>query len=125
MIRYFVSISSIFIVSFIPLYKSYLSLYYIINKNDIEKQFCINKNKPYLNCHGKCFLSLRYEKIDKSNANNNLYNKLSFIKDLSYYSISNSNIILFNKFSFNDYLNITDVFYYFQYVSFIFHPPSF
>ncbi len=123
--RYILSIVSIGLILFLPLYKSYLSVYYLINKGFIEKEFCVNKNKPALNCHGKCFLSLRYEKIDKSAASENiLFYKLSFIKDLSYF-ISDSNINLFNKFTFNQYLSITDAFYFFQYVSFIFHPPTF
>ena len=36
-----------------------LVAYYHLNKEYITELFCINKEKPELNCDGKCYLSLQ------------------------------------------------------------------
>lgn len=39
--------------------------YYQINKDFIAKNLCENRDKPQMNCCGKCYLNKQLKKIDK------------------------------------------------------------
>lgn len=41
-------------------------VHFKLNQENIEKEFCINKTKPELQCHGKCHLK---KELEKSNSN--------------------------------------------------------
>ena len=41
-------------------------VHFKLNQKNIEKEFCINKTKPELQCHGKCHLK---NELEKSNSN--------------------------------------------------------
>eukprot|EP00172_Hildenbrandia_rubra_P002992 Plantae.Rhodophyta-Hildenbrandia_rubra.ctg43154.p1 GENE.Plantae.Rhodophyta-Hildenbrandia_rubra.ctg43154~~Plantae.Rhodophyta-Hildenbrandia_rubra.ctg43154.p1 ORF type:complete len:110 (+),score=4.23 Plantae.Rhodophyta-Hildenbrandia_rubra.ctg43154:420-749(+) len=43
-----------------------IAAWYEVNKDYVEDVFCINKNKPEMNCHGKCYLNKQLTKLDKS-----------------------------------------------------------
>jgi len=43
--------------------------YYSLNINEIIDKYCINKDKPALNCDGKCYLSQKLNATDDSKAN--------------------------------------------------------
>lgn len=43
-------------------------LHFKVNQKAIEKQFCVNKNKPALQCHGKCHLNTELQKTDHTNS---------------------------------------------------------
>ena len=38
---------------------------YLLNKNYIANNLCINKNKPALNCNGKCYLARQLREQEK------------------------------------------------------------
>ena len=38
---------------------------YLLNKNHIANNFCINKNKPALQCNGKCYLARQLKEQEK------------------------------------------------------------
>ena len=40
-------------------------LHFKVNQEAIEKEFCVNKDKPKLECHGKCHLNLELQKTNK------------------------------------------------------------
>lgn len=44
---------------------------YFINKNYVSKNLCENKDKPALNCCGKCFLKKQLKKQDKQDQSAN------------------------------------------------------
>ncbi len=47
---------------------------YVINKDYIEKNLCVEKENPYNTCHGKCYLHTQLNKQDKpldADINNN------------------------------------------------------
>ncbi len=48
-----------------PLSKLLILVDYEINKAAITQIFCVNKNKPKMNCNGKCHLKKQLEKEDK------------------------------------------------------------
>lgn len=39
--------------------------YYQLNKAQITEEHCVNKDKPALNCHGKCYLNTLLKTSDK------------------------------------------------------------
>lgn len=41
-------------------------VHFKVNQKAIEEQFCINKNSPKLECHGKCHLNIELQKTDKT-----------------------------------------------------------
>ena len=38
-------------------WQSLVVVHFYANQAEIEKNFCINKDKPELNCHGQCHLN--------------------------------------------------------------------
>ncbi len=38
-------------------WQSFVVVHFYANQAEIEKNFCINKDKPELNCHGQCHLN--------------------------------------------------------------------
>ncbi len=47
-------------------FKSILTFNYFINQTEIAELFCINKEKPKLDCNGKCHLATQIDKIDEN-----------------------------------------------------------
>jgi len=40
-------------------------VHFKLNQKNIEKEFCVNKAKPELQCHGKCHLKKELQKSEK------------------------------------------------------------
>lgn len=51
-------------------FKSIITLHYFINQAEITELFCINKEKPKLNCKGKCHLAKELVKVDNEKSEN-------------------------------------------------------
>jgi len=105
---------------FIPLYKSYIAVSYILNKNFIEKNLCINKNNIELNCHGKCYLSIKLKYTDNSKSETSLYFLLS-IQQKEYIHHSLAEFKFFEQKIMHNFLPYYS--YSFDLSSSIFHPP--
>lgn len=45
--------------------KLYVFAGFELNRNYIAEKLCINKNRPELNCHGKCFLMKKLAEAEK------------------------------------------------------------
>ncbi|WP_281233986.1 hypothetical protein [Flavobacterium gelatinilyticum] len=41
-------------------------VHFKLNQQEIEEQFCVNKTKPELQCHGKCHLKKELQKSEKN-----------------------------------------------------------
>lgn len=41
-------------------------MHFKLNRDAIEQRFCINKNKPELQCHGTCHLKKELQEAEKS-----------------------------------------------------------
>jgi hypothetical protein len=41
-------------------------VHFKLNQKNIENEFCVNKAKPKLQCHGQCHLKKQLEKSDKN-----------------------------------------------------------
>jgi len=42
-------------------------VHFKLNQNAIEKEFCVNKARPELQCHGKCHLKKELQESEKKN----------------------------------------------------------
>ena len=51
-------------------FKSILTFQYFINQAEITELFCINKEKPKLECNGKCHLAKELVKVDVEKSEN-------------------------------------------------------
>lgn len=47
-------------------FKSILTINYFLNTEEITELFCINKEKPKLECNGKCHLANQLVEVEKS-----------------------------------------------------------
>lgn len=45
-------------------FKSLITINYFINQTEIAELFCINKDKPKLECNGKCHLATQMDKVE-------------------------------------------------------------
>jgi len=67
--------------------QSFVSLVYNIdfwlNKDYIAANFCVNKNKPQMNCNGKCFLIKEKQDAEKQSQQPNNNKKNNFEIKLS------------------------------------------
>lgn len=96
---------------------------YLINKDYIAKNLCINKVKPKLKCNGKCHLAKQLKKQDeKENSSTSSKDKFEVI-----YHQQNSSSIEFctviqviEKLNFSHYKNE----YAHTYLSNVFQPPQ-
>lgn len=87
-LRLFFSFIIIFLLLFVSVYKSYVAVNYIFNLSTIENNYCVNKNLPELNCHGKCYLSLNLNKFNSSHHSSDFFVKLSTLVEKEYFPIS-------------------------------------
>ncbi|MCT1533118.1 hypothetical protein M3B46_19125 [Sphingobacterium daejeonense] len=70
--RQFVSVLMMFLSLLIGFQQTIIYTHFILNQKQIEEQYCINKNRPALNCHGQCFLKKKLEKAQNKNDKKNL-----------------------------------------------------
>jgi len=47
------------------LHKLGLLIDFKINQDFITENFCVNKNEPVIMCHGKCYLSQKFEEAER------------------------------------------------------------
>jgi hypothetical protein len=70
--RAFISILLVVTLSFGFILKSVIIINYQINKTNIIAAFCINKDKPELECNGKCYLTQQLSQTESSNESSSL-----------------------------------------------------
>ncbi len=69
-------ISYIFLLGLVvkPIANISMVSYYQFNISEIIDKYCINKDKPALNCNGKCYLSKQLSAVDNSSQEDNKIN---------------------------------------------------
>lgn len=45
----------------------FVTIWFYANRNYVAQKLCINKSRPMLKCHGKCFLSKKIKEAEKEN----------------------------------------------------------
>jgi len=63
----------LFIIIIKPLYNISCIAYYELNIDYIIKTYCVNKEKPKLQCNGKCHLATQLSGLDIDDSNDNTY----------------------------------------------------
>jgi hypothetical protein len=101
--------------------KLYVFAGFELNRNYIAEKLCINKDKPELNCHGKCFLMKKLAEAEKKQQADNRTQQKNLFQEIA--TINNT------RFKFNTRLiteiNTPYISNYHLIREFpVFHPPS-
>lgn len=95
---------------------------YLVNQDYIAEFLCINKDRPQLNCDGKCYLAKKLNEQDEKKRKNipkiNLENHFH-IAGKNHFTIQNFYPIVGKEYNFYHGPGITST-----YVNDIFHPPQ-
>lgn len=70
MLRSFIAIILLIILSFPFIIKAGLVVHWKINQSYITEKYCINKSKPELECNGKCHLKEEIQQIEQKSTSN-------------------------------------------------------
>lgn len=121
-----ISILLLFVISIQTGYAIGVSVWFFMNREKIAEKYCVNKNRPTLNCNGKCYLS---KKMKEAAAEDNavpipdgihfvkavtgLLNEVSFSTQI----ISEADSVTSKMASYNNHYELL-------LVSEIFHPPG-
>lgn len=74
------SITMIILFLLVSFQQALIIVHFKLNQQRIEQEFCINKSKPELQCHGKCHLKKDLENSENSNlALNSLEKKVDLV----------------------------------------------
>lgn len=120
MLSRFISFTLILALSFQCQVKLGLLTYYSVNIEYIIKELCENKDKPELNCKGKCFLKKKMAQADESEKKTNeIFKQVEFPAFIpnSTLTLSLKSIELENR-----YALVNNLYNYQNYIR-IFHPP--
>jgi hypothetical protein len=112
------SIISAFIIAFQPVLP-YIE--FITFKSYIEKNLCINRNKPCCRCHGKCFLKKQLAESNSQHDQKVPARSVYKLFDYNLQSKISGFFNLYNNFEYNKFKLIT---YRFNFTIDFFHPPQ-
>lgn len=88
-------------------------IHYALFNDDFTELYCINKDKPTMECNGKCYLNKVFQKSNKTSKTNPIFNE-SVHKEIRLYVISHedylpksteNNLRLKNSFEIIDFYN--------------------
>ncbi len=68
---------------------------FTVNQDFITEVFCINKEKPAVTCHGKCYLSQQLKKAEEQEEKQASTNKKERLEVIDYYSQSFFDLLSF------------------------------
>ena len=110
------------LILLITFQRGLIVIHFKLNQDYIEKNYCVNKTKPKLQCHGQCQLKKELQKTSDTNLEN-----LSIYKHIELIPLK-INIFKIEKIEFRESLKISfyreDLFIQ-NFVKRILHPPTF
>ena len=110
--------------AFRPVYHLAYIVYYQLNIDYIIETYCVNKDKPELQCNGKCHLAKQIVKAGDSE--NGSEKNQSFSIEISIVYLQDTNLN-YSFFSLKEQrLKVTSLYsniYKYNYIDTIFHPP--
>lgn len=110
------------LILLITFQRGLIVVHFKLNQDYIEKNYCVNKTKPKLQCHGQCQLKKELQKTSDTNLEN-----LSIYKHIELIPLK-INIFKIEKIEFRETLKISfyreDLFIQ-NFVKRILHPPTF
>ncbi|MEZ4979165.1 MAG: hypothetical protein R2772_07690 [Chitinophagales bacterium] len=95
--------------------------WYLANQEAITEQFCVNKDKPELQCNGKCHLNDVLASNNKEDGSSSKFTISSEIFLLQFFQESSNTIFLVAYIN-SHFLSFEDV-RSSQFTSAVFHPP--
>lgn len=85
-------------------FKSLLTINYFVNQSEIAELFCINKEKPKLQCNGKCHLATQINKVETDEE------QLPFTPNANSHNLEISSIIIdINSETQNNFIYLTPI----------------
>lgn len=97
-IRCTIAIILVGLISFGISYQTVTIAHFYNNQAEIEDEFCVNKDRPELNCHAQCHLKKQLENTTDENANSdNELNLRSILVFQSFEEIEGIQIAVFPK----------------------------
>ena len=110
------------LILLITFQRGLIVIHFKLNQDYIEKNYCVNKTKPKLQCHGQCQLKKELQKTSDTNLENlRIYKHIELIP-------LKINIFKIEKIEFRETLKISfyreDLFIQ-NFVKRILHPPTF
>lgn len=123
-----VSISCLFllITMFYSLRLTVSFIHYALFNDDFTELYCINKDKPNMECNGKCYLNKVFQKSNKTSETNPIFNE-SVHKEVQLYVIFNEDYLpksTKNNLELKNSLEIID-FYKFELTKKLLRPPTY
>ncbi len=110
------------LILLITFQRGLIVIHFKLNQDYIEKNYCVNKTKPKLQCHGQCQLKKELQKTSDTNLEN-----LSIYKHIELIPLK-INIFKIEKIEFRETLKISfyrEVLFIQNFVKRILHPPTF
>lgn len=95
---------------------------FYINRDYIAKNLCVNRNKPQMNCCGRCYLRKKLKQDEKNSNSTSLKNDK--FQELAFFVPIRLKIIFIQWLNDKTYYLAREKFYQFQYSSNFFHPPA-
>lgn len=116
-------ISFVFFLSFRPLVPV---VEYILNYDQIIREFCVNREKQEMMCNGKCYLFDELSKTSDADSSNGISSQTLKLQEIYIYSESlKLNLIEFEIFENNSITNYFENLYESCFLDSVFHPPLF
>ena len=89
-------------------------VHFKLNQQNIEQEFCVNKAKPELQCHGKCHLKKELEKSEKNDLEqSSIFKKIDMLPNQDFefpihiLKMINNKVLIYKEFThFEPYLEI-------------------
>ncbi len=93
---------------------------YEINKEYIAENLCQNKDKPFMNCKGKCYLKKQVKKAEKEEKKQNPF--ITSENSLLFFFSAKRTILIPIKETINNFKSVS--FYSFEYIPKLLKPPQ-
>jgi hypothetical protein len=121
-LKRFLSISLLVLFLSNTLLKSALIIHYLQNVKEITESCCINKNRPELKCHGKCFIDAQLNRVDQ-HSKKELPARM-VLSDFELYILPFNTDVRFGVNVRQTYAAYEQETYHFHFSAFVFQPPT-
>lgn len=122
-LKTFISISLLILFISNSVFKAAIIFNYWQNTEAIIASCCINKNKPELNCKGKCYVGSELNKVNTKNESNSTLRILMQDFEMIVHPLSERNTFITLTLS-NYWIMKNTAEYKSEWMNSIFHPPT-
>lgn len=99
------------------------TLWYSLDNDSFTSTYCLNLDRPELDCHGSCRLNAEVHNLDDSPSNPVTISSVPLL-DVTYYFSSAKEILATSFLSEKADYQWVSRHYHFQYLRSVFHPPT-